>query len=155
MGRREAGERNQEGLTPPLFDYETGKLYAIINRPTSQVLGAVLSLKRAKGGFPMPTQEERLTALEQTFTKFQKETAAHIRETEENTTIMLGVMRSQGQDVRRIFERLETIDSRLETIDEHVNAIERRLDRLETTFTEHTTLLTQILARLPKTLYPG
>jgi hypothetical protein len=32
-----------------------------------------------------------------------------------------------------------------------VNAIERRLDRLETTFTEHTTLLTQILARLPKT----
>ncbi len=113
----------------------------------------------------MPTQEERLTALEQTFTKFQKETAAHIRETEENTTIMLGVMRSQGQDIRRIFERLETIDSRLETIDEHVNtmdsrletidehvnAIERRLDRLETKFTEHTTLLTQILARLPKT----
>src|SRR5258707_2358967 len=71
--------------------------------------------------------------------------------TEENTTIMLGVMRSQGQDIRRIFERLETIDSRLETIDEHVNAIERRLDRLETKFTEHTTLLTQILARLPKT----
>ena len=99
----------------------------------------------------MPTQEERLTALEQTFTKFQKETAVHIRETEENTTIMLGVMRSQGQDIRRIFERLETIDNRLETIDEHVNAIERRLDRLETKFTEHTTLLTQILARLPKT----
>ena len=99
----------------------------------------------------MPTQEERLTALEQNSATFQKEAARYIRETEENTTIMLGVIRSQGQDIRRIFERLETIDSRLETIDEHVNAIERRLDRLETKFTEHTTLLTQILARLPKT----
>jgi len=46
---------------------------------------------------------------------------------------------------------VNAIDSRLETIDEHVNAIERRLDRLETKFTEHTTLLTQILAPLPKT----
>ncbi len=37
----------------------------------------------------MATQEERLTALEQTFAVLQKETAAHIRETDENTTIML------------------------------------------------------------------
>jgi hypothetical protein len=77
----------------------------------------------------MPTQEERITALEQKFAAIQKETATHIRETEENTTIMLGVMRSQGQDIRRIFERLETIDTKLN---------------------EHTALLTQILARLPK-----
>jgi len=48
------------------------------------------------------TQEERLTALEQTFAALQKETAAHIRETDENTTIMLGVMRHQGQDIKRI-----------------------------------------------------
>ena len=64
-----------------------------------------------------------------------KETATHIRETEENTTIMLGVMRSQGQDIRRIFERLETIETKLETI--------------ETKLEEHTALLTQILGRLP------
>ncbi len=38
----------------------------------------------------MPTQEERLTALEQ-------KTAAHIQEIDENTTIMLGVIRHQGQ----------------------------------------------------------
>ena len=99
----------------------------------------------------MPTQEERLTALERSFTAFQKEAAAHIRETEENTTILLGVIRSQGQDIKRIVQHLETIDERLGTMDEHLNSIEQRLDRLETRFDEHTTLLTQILARLPKT----
>jgi len=131
-----------------------------------------------KGEFPMPTQEERLTALERNFTAFQKEAGQHIRETEENTTIMLGVMRSQGQDIKRAVQRLETIDERLETMDERLDAIEQRLnpveqhletidgrlnaidgrldameqrfDRLETKFDEHTVLLTQILARLPE-----
>ena len=85
----------------------------------------------------MPTQEERVTALEQ-------KTAAHIQEIDENTTIMLGVMRHQGQDIKRIFQRLE----HLETIDERLNFIDQRLNRLETKFDEHTNLLTQILARL-------
>ncbi len=53
----------------------------------------------------MATQEERLTAVEQ----FTHEAARHIRETEENTTIMLGVIRSQGQDIRRIVEHLDTM----------------------------------------------
>ena len=88
----------------------------------------------------MPTQEERLTTLEQAIAasqKFQQQAAAHIRETEENTTILLGVIRSQGQDIRKIFQRLETIDE--------------NIDQLKTTLNEHTTFLTQILARLPKT----
>ena len=85
----------------------------------------------------MPTQEERLTALEKNFAAFQKEAGRHIRETEENTTIMLGVMRSQGQDIKRIFQYMETIDE--------------RLNRLETKSDEQTALLTQILARLPET----
>ena len=83
----------------------------------------------------MPTQEERLTALEQ-------KTAAHIQEIDENTTILLGVIRHQGQDIRRIFQRLETMD-------EHLNAVDQRLGRLEARLEEHTSLLTQILARLP------
>lgn len=85
----------------------------------------------------MPTQEERLAALEQNFATFRKDIAAHMREADENTTIMLGVIRHQGQDIKRIVEHLETID--------------QRLDRLETKLDEHTTLLTQILARLSKT----
>jgi small-conductance mechanosensitive channel len=106
-----------------------------------------------KGRFPMPTQEERLTALEQ-------KTAAHIQEMDENFTIMVGVIRHQGQDIKRIYQRLETIDERLniletiderlETTDKRLHTIEGRLDRIETSFDEHTTLLTEILARLPK-----
>ena len=123
----------------------------------------------------MPTQEERLNTLEKSFTTFREVASKHIQETDENTTIMLGVIRHQGQDIRRIFQRLETMDNRLETVDNRLETIEGRLstmeqhfdrletiegrlntmeqhfDRLETKFDEHTTLLTQILARLPGT----
>jgi predicted nucleic acid-binding Zn-ribbon protein len=105
-----------------------------------------------KGRFPMPTQEERLTALEQ-------KTAVHIQEMDENFTIMVGVIRHQGQDIKRIFQRLETIDEslntfnqRLETVDESLNTLKHHLNQFETKFDENTTLLTQILARLPKAL---
>jgi DNA repair ATPase RecN len=84
----------------------------------------------------MPTQEERLTALEQ-------KTAASIQEMDENFTIMVGVIRHQGQDIKRIFQRLETMDESLNALKDHFNQFETKLD-------EHTTLLTQILARLPK-----
>jgi seryl-tRNA synthetase len=77
----------------------------------------------------MPTQEERIAASEQ-------KTTTAIQETEENTTIMLGVIRSQGQDIRKIFQRFEKMD-------ENIN-------QLKTTLNEHTTLLTQILASLPE-----
>jgi archaellum component FlaC len=106
----------------------------------------------------MATQEERLTALEQTFATFRKENAAAIIEVEENTTIMLGVMRSQGRDIKRIHERLETVDTRLgtvethlETIDTHLGTVETHLETIDTKLNEHTALLTQILERLPQT----
>ncbi len=105
----------------------------------------------------MPTQEERLTALEQ-------KTAAHIQEMDENFTIMVGVIRHQGQDIKRIFQRLETMDDslstvnqRLEKVEESLSTVNQRLETmddslngLKTKSDEHTTLLTQILARLPK-----
>jgi DNA repair ATPase RecN len=114
----------------------------------------------------MGTQEERVTTLEQTFATFRKETATRTQEIEENTTIMLGVMRSQGRDIRRIFESLETINQRVEALHQGVEALHQRvetlhqgqetlhqrLDRLETKSDEQTTLLTQILARLPNNL---
>jgi predicted nucleic acid-binding Zn-ribbon protein len=98
----------------------------------------------------MPTQEERITTLEQ-------KTAAHIQEMDENFTIMVGVIRHQGQDIKRIFQRLETIDEslltlnqRLETVDESLLTIKHQLNQFETKFDEHTLLLSQILARLPE-----
>ena len=72
----------------------------------------------------MPTQEERLTSLEQ-------KTAAHIQEIDENTTIMLGVMRHQGQDIKRIFQQLEIIDENLSTLGRQLNQLDTRLNRLE------------------------
>ncbi len=104
----------------------------------------------------MPTQEERLAALEQ-------KTAAHIQEMDENFTIMVGVIRHQGQDIKRIFQRLESIDEsldfynqRLDTVDQQLGTVNQRLDNVDgsmNTFKhqldEHTSLLTQILARLP------
>src|SRR5437763_6038035 len=103
-----------------------------------------------KGRFCMPTQEERITALEQ-------KTATHIQEMDENFTIMVGVIRHQGQDTKRIFQRLETIDEslhtfnqHLETVDESLSTLKHQLNQLETKFDEHTSLLSQILARLPK-----
>lgn len=98
----------------------------------------------------MPTQEERLTGLEQGFAAFQKEIARHIQETDENTTILLGVIRHQGQDIRRIVQHLETIDQRLDIAEQHFNQLEQRLERVDTKLDEQTPLLTQILARLPK-----
>jgi chromosome segregation ATPase len=110
----------------------------------------------------MPTQEERIAALEQ-------KTAAHIQEMDENFTIMVGVIRHQGQDIKRIFQRLETIDEsldsynqrletvnqQLETMDGSLHIINQRLDKMEQSLNtykqqldEHTSLLTQILERL-------
>jgi DNA repair ATPase RecN len=84
-----------------------------------------------KGKLSMPTQEERLTALEQTFATFQKEIAAHTREVDENTTSMLGVIRDQGRDIKRIVQRLETIDERLNTLEQRFTTLEQYSSTLE------------------------
>ena len=113
----------------------------------------------------MPAQEERITALEQ-------KTAAHIQEMDENFTIMVGVIRHQGQDIKRISQRLDTIDTsmstfnqHLDTMDANLHSVNQRLDTVDANFhslkeqnsqfeiilNDHTALLSQILARLPKT----
>lgn len=84
----------------------------------------------------MATQEERIATLEQNFAVFRQEIARRTQENDENLTILLGVIRHQGQDIKRIFEHIQTTDRRLESID-------TRLDRVEN-------MLAQILARLPE-----
>jgi hypothetical protein len=71
----------------------------------------------------MATQEERLTSLEQ----FQQQTAKHIRSTDENFTILLGVIRDQGIDIKHIVERLDEMHAELNN---------------------HTVMLHQVLAKL-------
>ena len=116
-----------------------------------------------KDRVPVPTQEDRIASLERKVAmlellRSQDERKAeeaippaqtrHMREINENLTILLGVTSSQGGDIK--------------VIKEDVSSIKDRLDRLETQSTEQTdllnehtgrfdhveALLTQILARL-------
>ena len=91
----------------------------------------------------MATQEERLIAVE----KFTEQAAAHIRDTEENTTILLGVIRSQGQDIKRIFDRLGMMAERQE-MNERFDTITSQLDTFASQLSDHTAMLAQILTKL-------
>jgi hypothetical protein len=99
----------------------------------------------------MPTEEDRLATLERKVAALELRRlyderkaeeaippaqAQNLREINENMTILLGVVSSQGGDIKMI--------------QEDVGSIKDRLDRLETKSDEHTALLTQILARLPE-----
>ncbi len=84
----------------------------------------------------MPTQEERLETVEYNLKQFKTETIKAYGDMAFEMTII-------GQDIKRIFQRLETMD-------ESLNTLKQQLNQLETKFDQHTTLLTQILARLPK-----
>jgi seryl-tRNA synthetase len=106
----------------------------------------------------MPTQEERIAALEQTtisridflnsVNRLALQQAQSANDTYHELTILLGVTGSQGQDIKAIKEDVGAIK-------EDVGTIKERLGSVETTLSEHTALLTQILARLPEKPYPS
>lgn len=120
----------------------------------------------------MPTQEERLTALEQTTAEHIKETAKHIRQTNEHLTMTLGLLQRQSFDMSAINRHVEDLQENIQktlsvhfeganahlehlqryadTTDTRLHAIETQLAQHTTLLSEHKTLLTQILARLPE-----
>ena len=117
-----------------------------------------------EGGF-MPTQEERLSALEQTVAAFSRD----IRDISHNKTILLGMAMKQQEQTREkrsslasLSEHLHTfeqsVNSRFDTFEQSVNgrfdtfeqSVNSRFGVLETTLNEHTAVLAQILARLPE-----
>ena len=55
-----------------------------------------------KGGFPVPTQEERLSAFEQTVTTLSRD----IKDINHNETMLLGMSMKQGEDIREIRSNL-------------------------------------------------
>ena len=108
-----------------------------------------------KGGFPVPTQEERLSAFEQTVTTLSRD----IKDINHNETMLLGMAMKQGEDIREIRsnlasmstkqgedireirsnlaslgERLDTFGERLNTSDQSVNsrfeAQDKKLDQV-------------------------
>lgn len=105
----------------------------------------------------MPTQEERITTLEQGFASFTREITRYNRKTDENLTILLGIAQAQSLDFKRVFTRLDTMDERLDKVEVRLDTVDERLGNLEydmkdvkTVQNEHTSLLRQILERLPK-----
>lgn len=86
----------------------------------------------------MPTQEDRLTALEQNFMQFKAETIRTYQDMAMHVTMIKGLN--------------ETIIGRLATMqwqaDQRFNVVETRLDRIEATLGSHTSRLDQIDATL-------
>ena len=119
----------------------------------------------------MPTQEERLTTLEQSFGSLQKETGKSIREVNENSTIMLGLLQTLTQESKQTGLRMEMMKIRMDQLETKFDAHTALLNEHTRVLSEHTkvlgehtrvlnehttrfdrleTLLTQILARLPE-----
>jgi len=92
----------------------------------------------------MPSTEERLSEIERLIDELhrdQLELARRDRLHDEHITIMLGQIVTLVPEVRRLHERLDTVDERL---DEH----SRELASHTVLLNQHTDLLQQILAKL-------
>jgi chromosome segregation ATPase len=111
-------------------------------------------VKKAKGGIPMPTQEERLEALASNLKQFKTETIKAYGEMAVEMTMVKGLtedavkrLASLKDQLEHRFERVdirfERVDSRLDGVDAHLESMDGRLGRLEN-------LLAQVLARLPE-----
>ena len=96
----------------------------------------------------MPTQEERLETVEFNLRQFKTETIKAYGDLAYEIVVIKGLgedsikrLASVARQVENMDERLSTIEHRLETMNAQVD---QRFDTVET-------MLTQILARLPKT----
>ena len=122
----------------------------------------------------MPTQEDRIAALEQTtvsridfidaINRLTLQQAQMASDMSHQVTILLGVTGSQGQDIRTIKGDVSVLKGDVSVLKGDVSvlkgdvsalkgdvsALTEQFGRLETRFDEHTSLLTQILARLPE-----
>ena len=105
----------------------------------------------------MPTQEERLATLEQYFGTLQKELGKSIREVNENSTILLGLLQTVLQESKQTGLRIEMMRLRMDQLETKFDAHTALLNEHTRVLGEHTTrfdrletLLTQVLARLPE-----
>ena len=119
----------------------------------------------------MSTYDERLAALEKDAATMKRDIIYKLDDTNSVVTIIKGVVGNVSHDIRIVNLRLDGIDTRmarleeqqneqgqdtkaikhrLEDIDQRFVSIDQRFVSLETRLSEHTTLLTQILARLPE-----
>ena len=118
-----------------------------------------------KDHVPVPTQEDRIAALERKVAMLEllrsqderkaeealpPAQARNMREINENLTILLGVTSSQGGDIKVIKEDVSSIKDRLDRLETQSNEQRALLSEHTGRFDHVEALLTQILARLPE-----
>ncbi len=89
----------------------------------------------------MPTPEERLATLEQSFGSLQKEIGKSIREVNENSTIMLGLLQTLTQESKQTGLRMEMMKIRLDQLETKFDAHTALLNEHTRVLSEHTVLL--------------
>src|SRR5437016_9181508 len=75
----------------------------------------------------MPTQEERLTALEQAQAKFGEA----VNDLNHHVTMLIGVVSREEWDIREMKGSLRAIDGRLGSLEGHLGSLDGRLGSLE------------------------
>src|SRR6266849_6296392 len=125
--------------------------YAIIKLTSRQVV------QIAKGRFPMPTQEERLTILEYDLKQYKTETIKAYGEMAIEMIMVKGLVEdavkrlaSLRTQVEQMDARLDKMDTRLDTMGAHLGSMDMRLDQMNTRQSRMENMLAQILARLPE-----
>ena len=105
----------------------------------------------------MSTQEERLKTVEFDLKQFKTETIRAYQDMAFEMTMVKGLTEDAIKRLATLSgameKRFDAVNERLDSINgrlEHLDTIEQRLTQLETKFDDNATLLTQILARLPK-----
>jgi hypothetical protein len=97
----------------------------------------------------MPTQDERLTTLEQTVALLQKKSSANIQDLNRNVTMLLGIASGQELDIKEIKIKLATMSEQQDAQTVTLNEYAVILREHSTILNEHSALLRQILERLP------
>lgn len=109
----------------------------------------------------MSTQEERIAALERITREYRpvlQNLTYELTLVKTHVLTQTDLIQELKEDLTISFKQLadyhvkteQQVDTRFNQVDTHFHEVDTRLVRLETTLSEHTTLLTQILERLPK-----
>ena len=78
----------------------------------------------------------------------------HSRDIDHNVTVLLGIVGSQGKDIKTMQNDLSVVKERVEDIDQRLDGVDRRLEGFEQRFTSVEGKLEQVLQILttpPKT----
>ena len=95
----------------------------------------------------MPTQDERLGTIEHEFWQFKKDTKDAYEEMALEVTMLKGL---SEDSIKRLISLRRAVDQRFDNVDQRLISLEQDISQMKTVQNEHTSLLTQILERLPK-----